>query len=145
SHVDQFTITSFDGTSKTVSFTIHGSNDAAVIGTPTVSAVTEDSAVDASGNLVAAGSISISDTDAGQSTLSTSVIGDPANFGSLVLAANGAYTYTVTNSATQSLGNGQIHVDSFTVTSFDGTTQVIAFTIHGVNDAAVIGTPTVSD
>ena len=74
-----------------MSFTIHGTNDAAVIGTPTVSDVTEDSAVDASGNLVAAGSISISDADAGQATLSTSVTGDPSNLGSLVLAANGAY------------------------------------------------------
>src|SRR6185295_3907693 len=113
--------------------------------TPTVADVTEDAAVDASGNLVAAGSISISDADAGQSTLSTSVTADPANLGSLVLAANGSYTYSVANSATQSLANGQTHVDNFTVTSFDGTTKTVSFTIHGANDAAVIGTPTVTD
>jgi VCBS repeat-containing protein len=143
-HVDSFTVASVDGTTKTVSFTIHGVNDAAVIGTPTVSAVTEDSAVDGSGNLVAAGSISISDADAGQGNFSTTVSGAAGNLGALVLASNGAYTYSVANSATQSLGNGQTHVDSFSVTSVDGTTQTVSFTINGVNDAAVIGTPLVS-
>src|SRR5438874_2633129 len=110
------------------------------MGTPTVADVTEDSAVNAGGNHVAAGPISISDADAGQPTFSTSVTGDPANLGSLVLAANGAYTYTVANAATQSLGNGQTHVDSFDIASFDGTTKTIAFTVHGTNDAALIGT-----
>src|SRR5207245_1421055 len=96
-HTDSFNVTSFDGTTKTIAFTVHGVNDAALIGTPTVSDVTEDTAVDGSGNLVAAGSISISDADAGEATLSTTVAADPANIGSLVLAANGAYTYAVAN------------------------------------------------
>ena len=69
SKVDSFTIKAPDGTSQQVSFTIHGTNDAAVIGAPTVSDVTEDSVVDASGNLTATGSLSISDADQNQATL----------------------------------------------------------------------------
>src|SRR6185295_11990555 len=101
--VDSFTVTSVDGTSKSVSFTVTGINDAAVIGTPTVSSVTEDRSVDAGGKLNASGSISISDADAGQATFSTSVTGAVGNLGALVLAANGAYTYSVANAAAQSL------------------------------------------
>src|SRR5688500_14937580 len=139
--IDSFTIASSDGTTKVVQFTINGANDAAVIGTPTVSSVTEDTAVDGSGNLTAAGSISISDVDAGQATFSTTVTADAGNLGALVLAANGSYTYTVANAATQSLGATDTKVDTFTVTSADGTAKVVQFTINGTNDGAIIGTP----
>src|SRR6185295_10234589 len=118
-------------------------NDAAVIGTPTVSSVTEDVGV-SGGNLTAAGSISITDADTGQASFSTTVAGVGSPLGNLVLAANGTYTYTVSNAATQSLGAGQTATDTFTVTSADGTTKNVSFTINGANDAAVIGTPTVS-
>src|SRR6185369_369217 len=140
---DTFTVTSADGTTKNVSFTINGANDAAVIGTPTVSSVTEDVGV-SGGNLTASGSISISDSDTGQANFSTTVAGVGSPLGTLVLAANGTYTYTVSNAATQSLGAGQTATDTFTVTSADGTTKNVSFTINGANDAAVIGTPTVN-
>src|SRR5207237_51355 len=138
------TVTSADGTTKVVSFTINGVNDAAVIGTPTVSTVTEDASVNASGNLTAAGSISISDADAGQATFSTTVTSTAGNLGNLVLATDGSYTYTVANSPTQSLRASQTKLVTSTVTSADGTTKVVSFTINGANDAAVIGTPTVA-
>jgi VCBS repeat-containing protein len=142
--VDSFTISSVDGTTKLVSFTINGANDAAVIGAPTVSSVTEDVAVNGSDNLVATGSISVTDADAGQAAFTTTVVGSAGNLGSLVLAANGGYTYSVANSATQTLGAGETKVDSFTITSLDGTTKTVNFTINGTNDAAVIGAPTVA-
>ncbi len=62
----------------------------------------------------------------------------------MVLAADGSYTYSVANAATQSLGAGETAVDTFTITALDGTTKNISFTIHGTNDAAVIGTPSVA-
>src|SRR5262249_52522310 len=40
--VDTFTVTAFDGTTKQISFTIHGANNPAVIGDPPVHDVTED-------------------------------------------------------------------------------------------------------
>src|SRR5439155_1595405 len=130
---------------RNIVVTITGTNDGAEIGTPSVSVVTEDSVVGEATVLNASGAISVSDADAGQAAFSTTVVPAAGNLGTLVLAANGAYTYSVANSATQSFGNGQTHVDSFTVSSADGSARTIDFTIHGVNDAAVIGTPNVAD
>ncbi len=142
--VDTFTITALDGTAKNISFTIHGTNDAAVIGTPSVASVTEDLGTDGAGNLTASGSVSISDVDAVQGSFTTTVTAVGTPLGSLVLAADGSYTYSVANAATQSLGAGETAVDTFTITALDGTTKNISFTIHGTNDAAVIGTPSVA-
>ncbi|MEV8686494.1 VCBS domain-containing protein, partial [Mesorhizobium ciceri] len=142
-----FTVTAADGTTQLVSFTIHGTNDAAVIGTPTVADVTEDTPNSAAVTLTAAGSISISDVDTGEDHFQTTVSGAGTNLGSLVLAANGSYTYSVANAAVQFLagsdanGGTSTHVDTFTVTAADGTTQLVSFTIHGTNDAAVNGVP----
>ncbi len=140
--VDSFTIAALDGTSKVLSFTINGTNDSAMIGTPTVSSVTEDLNANGAGNLTATGTISIGDVDSGQANFQTSVTGAPTNLGSLVLASSGAYTYTVANSAVQFLAAGVSRVDTFTVRSLDGTTKVVSFTINGTNDAAEIGAPT---
>ena len=140
--IDTFTVTSNDGTTKQISFTIHGVNDAAVIGTPTVHDVTEDAT---NPFLTANGMISITDADQGQAAFKTSVISAAGNLGNLTIAANGSYSYSVADSAVQYLGAGDTKIDTFTVTSLDGTTKQVSFTIHGVNDAAVIGTPTVHD
>ncbi|SDM85099.1 VCBS domain-containing protein [Afipia sp. GAS231] len=140
--VDTFTVTSTDGTTKQISFTIHGANDAAVIGTPTVHDVTEDATQPL---LTANGTISITDVDQGQAAFQSTVVSAASNLGTLTLAANGSYSYSVADSAVQYLGAGDTKVDTFTVTSLDGTTKQVSFTIHGVNDAAVIGAPTVHD
>src|SRR6185436_58795 len=92
-----------------------------------------------------------SDVDTGEAHFSTTVGGAAGNLGTLSLAANGSYTYSVANAAVQFLagsnanGGTSTHVDSFTVTAADGTTKDVSFTIHGTNDAAVIGSPTVAD
>ncbi|MCW2242495.1 VCBS domain-containing protein [Azospirillum canadense] len=119
-------------------FTLAAANDAAVIGDPTSAAVIEDANV-TNGKLIATGTLSIQDVDAGEGTFRTTVGSDPGNLGSLALQADGTYAYSVDNSAVQFLGAGQTRTDSFTITSFDGTTKRISFTITGVNDAAVIG------
>ena len=145
-HVDTFTVTSADGTSQVVSFTINGANDAAVIGTPTVSSVTEDVNV-VSGNLTASGMIPITDVDTGENHFNTTVASGSGNLGSLVLQANGSYTYTVADSAVQFLSGSTVdggiasHVDTFTVTAADGTSQLVSFTINGVDDAPVNSVP----
>src|SRR5690606_41451284 len=55
--------------------------------------------------------------------------------------ASGNWTYTLdnTNAAVQGLGAGDTLADSFTVTTADGTTQLVTVTINGTNDAPVIG------
>ncbi|HJQ18381.1 MAG TPA: VCBS domain-containing protein [Allosphingosinicella sp.] len=113
--------------------TIDPVNDAAAIGSPTASIVTEDVGVVA-GKLSVAGTIAISDVDGGQATFSTSVTTATGNLGTLTLNANGAYTYQVANSATQYLGDGTVKIDTFTISSADGTTKQISFTINGANE-----------
>ncbi|WP_238272782.1 beta strand repeat-containing protein, partial [Methylobacterium cerastii] len=123
---------------QAVTFTITGSNDAAVIGTPTIAAVTEDTAVDTNGNLTATGTLSVTDADHDQSSFQTTVTPATGVLGTLTLAANGAYTYSVANSAVQYLAAGQPKNEVFTVTSLDGTTKDITFTITGTNDAPML-------
>ena len=50
------------------------------------------------------------------------------------------WTYTLDNSnpAVQALNVGQTLTDTFTVTTVDGTAQLVTITINGANDAAVI-------
>ncbi|SFN60836.1 VCBS repeat-containing protein [Bradyrhizobium sp. Rc3b] len=140
--VETFTISALDGTAKQVSFTVHGTNDAAVIGAPAFTTVTEDASTP---TLSVSGTISISDADQNQSTFQAGVITGQGNLGALTLNANGTYNYSVANSAVQYLGAGDTKVETFTVKSFDGTAKQISFVIKGVNDAAVIGTPTIHD
>ncbi|MFC5313771.1 Ig-like domain-containing protein [Azospirillum rugosum] len=131
---ETFTVKALDSTTHTVTVTITGTNDAAAIGTPTVSSVTEDLNV-ANGALTAAGTIAISDADQGQAAFQTAVASSAGNLGNLTLQADGRYVYVVDNNAVQFLGAGQTKVDSFTVTSKDGTTRQVAITVNGANDA----------
>src|SRR5690242_3841927 len=114
----------------------------AIIGVPTVQTVTEDSSLP---TLTAVGSISISDPNPGQAAFKTSVVSKSGNLGTLSIAANGSYVYSVADSKVQYLGAGDTKTDTFTITSLDGTTKQVTFTIIGVNDAAIIGAPTVAD
>ncbi|MBE2257756.1 MAG: DUF4347 domain-containing protein, partial [Rhodobacteraceae bacterium] len=76
-------------------------------------------------------------------------IGNPlvGAYGSLTVAANGSYTYTLDNglAAVQALHGGQTITENFAYTITDGQTQVqadITVTVTGTNDAPMlIGTP----
>ncbi|SPJ33973.1 Leukotoxin [Kushneria phyllosphaerae] len=59
------------------------------------------------------------------------------NLGSLAINAQGQWTYNVANSVTQSLGDGQTKIDTFTVKGSNGSTQTIRVTVNGVNDAPI--------
>ena len=61
-------------------------------------------------------------------------------YGSYTLTASGVWAYTLSNSnaAVQALNVGDILIDNFTVTTVDGTAQLVTITIDGANDAAVI-------
>lgn len=122
----------------TVAITIAPVGDAAVIGDPSVRDVTEDVAVNGAGQLTASGVIPIADADDGEAAFRTIAVGAAGNLGTLVLAADGSYTYAVDNAAVQYLGEGATRVDSFTVTALDGTERIVTFTIHGSNDAPTV-------
>ncbi|MFS1909575.1 VCBS domain-containing protein [Vibrio lentus] len=66
--------------------------------------------------------------------IATSIEGTNGTFS---IAENGEWTF-VANSAFNEMNVGDSKVESFTVTSVDGTEQVVKVTINGTNDAATI-------
>ncbi len=129
---DSLTVASLDGTaSRAITVTLNGVNDTATITGTSTGVVSED------GTLSAAGSLAVSDADAGESLFSapTSLAGTYGNFS---FTSSGLWGYTLSNglSAVQSLRAGQSLTDSLTVASLDGTaSRAITVTINGVNDA----------
>ncbi|MCQ4296031.1 VCBS domain-containing protein [Pseudomonas stutzeri] len=136
--VETFVVRSLDGTQHTVSVTINGVNDAAVIGGTDTGVVTEDLNI-AAGNLTTGGSLTVTDPDAGQSSFLGTVTPSTGALGTLTIAPNGTWSYSVPNSAVQFLKAGETKVETFVVRSLDGTAHTVTVTINGVNDAAVIG------
>jgi VCBS repeat-containing protein len=61
-------------------------------------------------------------------------------YGTFTMTAAGVWVYTLNNASTavQALNVGDTLTDTFTVTTIDGTAQVVTITITGGNDAAVI-------
>ncbi|MGF1774291.1 VCBS domain-containing protein [Vibrio wakamikoensis] len=145
--IEEFTITSADGTEHTIAVTINGTEDETFITGPTTDTVKEDNDVDA--GLLTAGdnlSLTITDNDAGEnkfSTTVTSVVNDNGQLplGTLTITEDGDWSYQVSNALQeiQSLGDGDTRVERFTVTSIDGSkTETIEVTIQGTNDLPVI-------
>ncbi|WCR45859.1 chitobiase/beta-hexosaminidase C-terminal domain-containing protein [Stutzerimonas stutzeri] len=115
---------------STLTITITGTNDAAVI-----SGDVAQSAAETDTPLTLNGTLTSTDVDnADNSFTATSLVGTN---GTLTLAANGQWTF-VANSAFNELNVGEQVQETFTVTSIDGTEQDVTVTITGTNDAAVI-------
>ncbi|QRF68904.1 VCBS domain-containing protein [Ponticoccus alexandrii] len=129
---DSFTVMAEDGTEQTVSITITGSNDAAVITGDVSGTAAEDSDMAATGTLLS------EDVDNADNAFQAA--SDVAAYGSWSIDAAGAWTYTLddTNPAVDALNEGDTLSDSFTVMAEDGTEQIVSITITGSNDAAVI-------
>ena len=147
-----FIVTVSDGTlsaNQTFTIAINGTNDAAVIsGTTTGSAIEAGGVANAmSGAPTATGTLTDTDVDNPPNTFTavSSPTASDAGYGTFTMTAAGVWTYTLdnTNSAVQALNVGDTLTDSFTVTTVDGTAQVVTVTINGTNDAAIIsGTTT---
>ncbi|WP_346656345.1 VCBS domain-containing protein [Vibrio sp. G-C-1] len=132
SKVESFTVTSVDGTEQVVKVTINGTNDAATIeGDTEVVASETDAALSLTGTLTA------TDVDNADNTFTAT--SKEGSYGTFSIAENGEWTF-VANSAFNEMNVGDSKVESFTVTSVDGTEQVVKVTINGTNDL-----PTVED
>jgi VCBS repeat-containing protein len=140
---DTITVQTVDGTTETVTITVEGQNDAAVISGTDAGAVVEAGGVDngdpgtpnATGDLLAADVDNTPDlwTAVGSATASAN------GFGTFTMTDAGVWTYTLdnTNPAVEALNAGQMTTDTFTVTTIDGTSQVVTITIDGANDTPV--------
>ena len=128
------TIQSVDGTNLTLTLTVTGSNDGAVISGTDTGTVTEDSG----STLTASGALSASDVDTGEAQFTAGTVN--GSYGALTIDAAGNWTYSADNSqsAIQSLGDGDTLTDTLSVQSVDGTTHGIVITLTGTNDAPVL-------
>jgi VCBS repeat-containing protein len=141
---DTFTAFTVDGTAQLVTITVNGANDAAVITGPVTGTVLEAGEVNNSnlGTPTATGDLSSTDVDDPNDawTAVSSPAASANGFGSYTLTEAGVWTYTLNNGnpAVQALNVGDTLTDSFTVTTVDGTAQLVTITINGANDAAVI-------
>ncbi|MFB2721210.1 VCBS domain-containing protein, partial [Shewanella xiamenensis] len=135
---DSLTVQSVDGTTHTVTVTINGHDDGAVIAGVDSGAVTEDSNV-TTGKITTSGQLTISDPDAGQDHF-TALPHVAGSYGMFSLDADGQWHYSADNSQTaiQQLKAGETLTDSLTVQSVGGTTHTVTITITGSNDAPVL-------
>ncbi|MBK9082480.1 MAG: tandem-95 repeat protein [Rhizobiales bacterium] len=133
-----FTATDDNGASSngSITFRVDGVNDPAVVGGTDAGAVTEDAGVDGSGDLVASGALTIADADAGEASFIAETLTGTA-YGSLSIAANGAWTFTVGNAGLNGLDGDDVRTETFTVHALDGTAHSVVVTINGANDAPV--------
>ena len=132
---ETFNVVSADGSAnRDVVITIDGANDTPVISGSASGSVSEDAS---SPNLSTAGSLAISDGDAGESAF-VAQPGIAGTYGTFAVDAAGSWTYTAANAqaSIQQLAAGATISESFNVTSLDGTaSQTIVVTLTGVNDA----------
>jgi VCBS repeat-containing protein len=146
---DHITVTTADGTTQVVTITIDGSNDAAVISGTTTGSVIEAGGVSngTPGTPTATGTLTDTDVDNTPNSFQAVAAGTASTdgYGTYAVTTGGVWTYTLNNNnaSVQGLNAGGTLTDHITVTTADGTTQVVTITINGANDAAVIsGTTT---
>ncbi|MDH2423744.1 VCBS domain-containing protein, partial [Cobetia litoralis] len=129
-----FVVELSDGSTTTVDIVITGTDDLPVI-TADAGAVQEDGTLEASGTLTA--------SDADNADLAfVAATGDSSVYGSFDVAADGSWTYTLDNDATetQALAAGETVTEQYTVTLSDGSTTTVDIVITGSDDAPVIST-----
>ena len=127
------------GTStSTLTITITGTNDGPVANADTAT-VAEDTVAPATGNVLT----NDADIDTGDVLTVTTTGGQTGTYGSVTIAANGAYSYTLNNAnpAVQALGVGQTLTETFNYTISDGhggaSTSTLTITITGTNDGPI--------
>lgn len=114
--------------------TVTGVNDQAVVSGLSTGAVVEDSAASASGLL------GVQDVDAGEAAFVATTTPLLGTYGSLSISAEGAWVYTLDNATLGALNAGQTATDLITVSTVDGTEQVIEITITGADEIVLTGT-----
>ncbi|PIT79768.1 S-layer family protein [Limnohabitans sp. JirII-31] len=140
--VFSYQVTGGDGQTalSALTITLNGANDAAVISGTSTASLTESNAFQ-----TISGTLTSTDVD-GTANLFTAQSGVKGSngYGSFSITSGGVWKYTM-NSAHNEFVAGTTYTDTATVAAADGTTQVLAVTITGTNDAAVIsGTKTAS-
>jgi VCBS repeat-containing protein len=128
-------------TAASVKIIVTGTNDAAVISGAVSGTVTEAGGVNnaSAGTPTASGTLTDTDVDNAPNSFQAVAAGTTSSdaYGTYSVTTGGAWSYTLDNSnaAVQALNVGGTLTDHITVTTVDGTTQVVTVTINGTNDA----------
>jgi VCBS repeat-containing protein len=132
---DTFVVRTEDGTETQVTITIRGANDPAVIGGDDTGLVVEDDAENTVG-----GTLTASDVDNPDNLFEPASGVSNGGYGSFVVDANGNWTYTLDNNniAVDALYEGETLVDSFVISTADGTSRVVEITILGRDEPEVL-------
>ncbi|OWF65919.1 hypothetical protein B6A14_09180 [Polynucleobacter hirudinilacicola] len=136
-YTDSVTVQAADGTNKTITVTIAGTNDAAVISGTSTASLTETNAA-----LTTTGTLTSTDVD-GTANAFIALPSTAGNngYGKFTMTSGGAWTYTA-DTANNEFVSGTNYTDSVTVQAADGTNKTITVTIAGTNDAPVISAVT---
>jgi VCBS repeat-containing protein len=119
---------------NTLTFDVRALADAAVVSGQSSGDVVEDQVT------TITGSLSVSDPDAGEAAFIAQA-DVPGSHGHFSIDPSGQWRYTLDDDdpAVQALASGdRLSPEVFTVTTLDGTTQQVAVTITGTNDAALL-------
>ena len=134
---DTFKVTTIDGTAQVVTVTINGTNDAAIICGKTTGSVIEAGCHE-HGKPIATGKLADTDVDNAPNTFTpvSSPKESAGGYGTFTMTAAGVWTYKLDNDncAVQALNSCDTLTDTFTITTIDGTPQVVTIAIHGTND-----------
>jgi VCBS repeat-containing protein len=124
------TVNTTDGTARTITITVNGTNDGAVISGTDAGTVREDM------TLASSGKLNVTDVDAGQAAFVAQTVTD-GSYGTFAIDSAGNWTYNLNNSssAVQNLVNGSSLIRTFTVATVDGTTRSVVVTLQGTDDA----------
>jgi len=125
---ESFTVNLTDGSTTTITVNITGTDDAPVIAAGSGSVV-EDTQPSTGGTLTA--------TDVDNPSLAFVASMQSGNYGSVILGADGVWTYTL-DARANALAAGEAQTENFTVNLTDGSTTTITVNITGTDDAPVI-------
>jgi len=133
---DTFVVKTIDGTAQTVTITIEGSNDAAVICGDTHGCVVEPTrSCDPPPS--ASGTLTDKDVDNPDNTFAAVTCAQASDhgYGSFTMTASGTWAYTLDdrNPVVKALNACDTLTDTFTVTTIDGTAQTVSVTIQGAD------------
>ncbi len=121
-----FTVQTADGTEQTVTVTIEGNEDAAVITGTDSGSVTEDQDLTASGKLHA------SDADKNESGFQADA--QQGDYGDFSINNSGNWTYTASADKVDALNTGDNRTETFTVKSIDGTEHTVSVNVAGADE-----------
>ncbi|WP_105431449.1 DUF5801 repeats-in-toxin domain-containing protein [Neorhizobium sp. T6_25] len=141
---DTFSYTISDGhggsSTATATITINGVNDAAVITGPITGSVTEAVTGGAAGTPTATGDLNATDVDGtADSWTAVATTATSNGYGTYAIDSTGHWTYVLdnTNATVSGLNNNQTLTDTFTVSTTDGTSQLVTVTINGKTDPSL--------